>query len=53
MVSFTGFELPQINYGMCNGKKYSVLYGVTAYLLHGKDAVCLFGCLYLICRSVL
>jgi len=39
-VSFVGFEFPQINYEMCNGKKYSVMYGVVNYLNDGREAVC-------------
>ena len=27
---YAGFELPQINYGGCNGKKYSYVYAVSA-----------------------
>ena len=39
-VSFIGFELPQINYRMYNGKKYSVIYGVVSFLIHSREAVC-------------
>jgi len=39
-VSFVGFDLPQINYRMYNGKKYSILYGVATHLICGREAVC-------------
>jgi len=39
-VSFVGFEFPQINYRMYNGKKYSIMYGVVSYVIHGREAVC-------------
>ena len=39
-VSFVGFEFPQINYRMYNGKKYSIMYGVVSYMIHGREAVC-------------
>ena len=40
-ISFAEFELPQINYRMYNGKKYSIIYGLVSYLSHGREAVCL------------
>jgi len=39
-ISFAAFDLPQINYRMYNGRKYSILYGVASYFSHGMEAVC-------------
>jgi len=39
-ISFAAFDLPQINYRMYNGRKYSILYGVATHLICGREAVC-------------